>query len=372
MKLLKLFVALMPLSFLLSALEANAVIDPNASVVKVRTSCQEGSATLDNCFTSFADLQNWITTRNPSDASPLLIEVGPGSFGSFSCNHAGISLRGAGADKTRLGNNSFYAIAGNLGCSNLNVEAVNADPFTGMGITWMSNGNSTWTNVTVRGQPGWIGSRGGQAAGCGIHRFRASRIIGIGSSATAYEDDCGEHWFIGSEISAGSNAGITGLRVGLMAKGGKYNVYGSNISAIGSANCGNNCNGGIRVVAVSVTGGSHVHIHGTGIDAIGSGPYDVAGIWADDNSEIHANQSAYNLVAAAGQTRYRIKDDGTIHFHAPYLWEQHQTPPAGVVSVTGADMAVATDAPDGQPHLLIYNANCSSKWYDTVTGACRP
>jgi hypothetical protein len=320
-----------------------------------------------------ADLQNWIGARNPSDASPLLVEVGPGSFGSFSCNHSGISMRGAGADKTRLGNNSFYAISGNPGCSNLNVEAINADPFTGMGVTWASNGNSTWTNVTVRGQPGWIGARGGQAEGCGVHRWRASRIIGIGPSATAYQDDCGEHWFIGTEITAGSNTGITGFRVGLLANGGKYNVYGSNINATGSASCGNNCtNGGIRVVAVSASQGSSVHIHGTGLDAIGNGPYDVAGIWADGNSEIHANGSAYNLAAATGYTRYRIKDDGTLHFHAPYLWEQHAAPPAGVTSVTGADVAIVTNTTDGQPHLLIYSSNCTSKWFDTMSGACQP
>lgn len=372
MKLIKLFVALMPLTFLLSIPEANAVIDANAAIVKVRTTCQEGSVTLDNCFTSIADLQNWIVTRNPSDASPLLVEIGPGTFGSFSCNNSGISLRGAGPDKTRLGINSFYGLSANPGCDNLNVESLTFQPFSGFGVAWNSNGSSSWDNVIVRGVGGY-GWKGAATGTCGIHRWRSSMIIGNGSGDTwAYQDQCGEHWFFGSQVVVDVGTDKTGTVVALSALGGEYHFYGSNIRAIGSATCFHNNCSGRSVTAVFATGGSVVHIHGTGIDAIGKGAYDVTGIYADDGSMVHANGSGYSLQAMPGQARYRIVDGGALHLRAPYLWEQDAEPPAGVVSESGADMAVVTNTSDGQPHPLVYSSNCTSGWFDTVEGACRP
>ena len=68
-------------------------------------------------------------------------------------------------------------------------------------------------------------------------------------------------------------------------------------------------------------------------------------------------------------TRISKDTNPNTHVHAPYLWEEHPTPP-NITSVTGADMAVVTDG--AQPHLLIYSSNCTSKWFDTSTNACRP
>lgn len=71
------------------ALAAN---DPNATVVKLRTSCLENNLTLNNCFTTTRALQTWIDAR-PVSAGPLSVEIGPGTFGSpFTCNKSNISL----------------------------------------------------------------------------------------------------------------------------------------------------------------------------------------------------------------------------------------------------------------------------------------
>lgn len=354
----------------ISSLDAYAVVDANAPVVTLRTTCQEGPATLNNCFTSTAAVTDWInTTRLPSDSAPLLVEVGPGSFGTFICSKAGISLRGAGSTRTKLGNDSIYGISARTGCDNFNVESLSAESIA-YGVDWEGGVNSTWTNVVAKGgQYGWKGPDAGCATGA--HRWRSSLIVATGASAIGYYDNCGEHWFLGTEVAADAGASKTLEVIGVYATGGEFHFYGSNIRATGSTTVMNS-GGPIRVTAVSVTGGSEVHIHGTGIDAIGKGPYDVAGIWADSGSHIHATASGYNLQAVAGQTRHRLKDDGALHLHAPYLWEQHAEPPAALTSVSGADMAVVTNTVDGQPHLLVYSSNCTSKWFDTTDKICRP
>ena len=60
---------------------STAAIDSDASIIKLRTSCIEGGATLDNCFESMDDVINWIlTTRQPNSSAPLLVDIGPGDF----------------------------------------------------------------------------------------------------------------------------------------------------------------------------------------------------------------------------------------------------------------------------------------------------
>jgi hypothetical protein len=90
---------------------AFAAVDIDAAIVKLRTSCQEAGTTLNNCFTDLPALNAWIwdtRTPTPSATSPLLIEIGPGTFsGSFSCENKGyVTLRGSGIGKTIIQNGS--------------------------------------------------------------------------------------------------------------------------------------------------------------------------------------------------------------------------------------------------------------------------
>ncbi len=58
---------------------AAAGIDNNAAIVQLRQSCVEDGLNLSNCFTDMPTLNTWVwNTRQPDQANPLLIEMGPG------------------------------------------------------------------------------------------------------------------------------------------------------------------------------------------------------------------------------------------------------------------------------------------------------
>ena len=98
------------LSFI--AFDASAALDLTASVVLLRTSCNNGAGgNLNNCFTNMPSLQTYIYVTRTDKAAPLLIDIGPGLYtsndGSFgfeckSSNAGNLSFRGAGIDKTIL------------------------------------------------------------------------------------------------------------------------------------------------------------------------------------------------------------------------------------------------------------------------------
>lgn len=65
-------------------------IAPDASVVYVKQDCDTQPGEIDNCFESMRKLSDerdgWIwRVRNPSAAAPLVVKIGPGSFGTFTC-----------------------------------------------------------------------------------------------------------------------------------------------------------------------------------------------------------------------------------------------------------------------------------------------
>jgi hypothetical protein len=395
MSLLRMFAVLF-LSFglLVPTHEATAaIIDNNAPVVQLRDpangGCIEAGVELNNCFTVTESLNEWIkNTRQPTASSPLLVEIGPGTFiGPFLCRNTAITLRGAGVERTTLGVGAgAYGIKGFSGCNDLNVQDLGTASGNASGVVWQDGGNSTWTNVIIRGtQFGW--NNVGAVTSCStVHRWRSSLIIaGPSATATGYQDQCGEHWFLGTEIVANNKGSTSNTKelYGLLALGGEYHVYGSNIRALGSATVSAQPpTTPARVTAVYAESAT-VHIHGTGIDAEGAGPYAVAGITGGSGAAIHANESSYNLVVTDNNsyTRYRLLDLGAVHLHAPYLWEEHPTPPTNIASRNGADMTVETDcAASGcqstgtETHLLIYNNTCAGAggpWFDVVTGTCR-
>jgi len=144
----------------------------------------------------------------------------------------------------------------------------------------------------------------------------------------------------------------------------EVHVYGSVIRAIAPLQMPSNS----KVVGVNVSNGE-AHIHGTGIDVLSTAGNQIIALRASTTGMIHANASSYNLSTGPGDTVARVSDPGH-RVHAPYLWETHDTPPS-ITSVTGYDMAVVAPV-GGSPRLVIYDSNCASKWFDTVTQACRP
>src|SRR5512145_3060273 len=88
-------------------------LDPNASVVHLRTSCTDTPA-WEWCFTSTSALTDWIwrdgptdRTNPPSATDRVLVLAGPGDFPKFICDGTGtprgwVTVIGAGRDHTRF------------------------------------------------------------------------------------------------------------------------------------------------------------------------------------------------------------------------------------------------------------------------------
>lgn len=347
-----------------------AVIDNNAPVVKLRKgSCTEAGVTLDNCFVGAGTLATWIgNTRIPTASTPLLVEIGPGTFGGLALNCGGTwgytTFRGAGMNQTVFGSVT------SISCTNLHFSDLAIKGNFYGGIKWDGGGESTWTNVVVhsKGQA-WYSDSCGQVRG--NHYWYNSRIMNVAafSISNGYSEACDESWFFGSEITTTVPVGAYPASGGAVYASGQgiIHVYGSVLRAFVD---GPTQWHGVAA-AMSVDGGE-VHIHGTGIDVISNTGANIVAISASNGGKIHANQSAYNLQTTGG-TVTRIQKDQNVntHVHAPYLWEH--IPDSPLISVTGADMTtVTTGTSDGQPHLVIYSTNCSSKWYDAVDKICRP
>jgi hypothetical protein len=376
MKSFRIFSAILLLAGLIFPSITSAATDSNATVVKLRTICTEAGKTLHNCFTTTAALKTWIYGRaNPS--AKLLIEVGPGTFGSFSCsigdaagNVGGdLTFRGSGAGKTSLdGPSTSTGISGvaHNNCVGTKWVFENITVKGTYAVVWFGGGESTWNNVMIDGSnAAWYDAVGGSGDVCpagqqGTHRIFSSRLTSPGVGGFAFLNACGDNWFWGSEIalvSAGGNAVFVSA-----GAGNRIHLYGSNVRAEAAANAG--ASGSLT--AISASNGAEVHSHGVGIDVVGKPGWTVTAINASSGAEVHANESSYFM---KGATIRRIVNDNA-HVHAPYLWEH--IPSSPLESVTGADMATETVGTD--INMLIYNSVCNGNggpWYNVALRTCR-
>jgi hypothetical protein len=285
-----------------------------------------------------------------------------------------VSFVGAGRQQTVISASSGFAVSISS-CTKLSFSDLTIHSYggSGGGISWGGGGDSTWSNVDDTAQYyGWTEQQCG--ASKGNHYWFGSRVMAreFFSAAIAYKSKCDVSWFYGSEISETSDTSLggNGLSVFNVSGNGEVHVYGSAIRAI--ANVTASSNGTIK--AVNVSAGGKIHIHGTGIDVVSSVPNNIVVLNALTGGMIHANVSSYNLSTPSGTvTRIKKDTDSVTHVHAPYLWEHIPDPATipGFVSVTGADVTTkASGTSDGHPHMLVYDASCLSKWYDTVDKAC--
>jgi hypothetical protein len=378
--LLTLFVVLAGAS--LAAPPVSAAIDADAQVVKVRakksdgsSGCVENGVELNNCFASMGAAVTWImNTRKPTATAPLIVEIGPGNYGQLNleCDATWgghTTFRGAGMNQTVFNPMSFGTMTFDS-CTKLHFSDLTVKNTVYGGIKWNGGGESTWTNVQIQGAgQGWYSDYCGQVRGS--HYWFSSRISSVAldfnGRANAYFERCDESWFFGSEITTTVQAGAYPASGGVVNAAGQgiIHVYGSVLRAFIDGPTA-----GLGVAAArsgELETGGEIHIHGTGIDVISNTGANIIALIASNNGEIHANQSSYNLKTTGSKTR--ISNNGG-HVHAPYLWEEHPTPP-NITSQDGADIAVVT-TPGGTPSMVIYSAACASKWFDIGTNACRP
>ena len=362
-----------------------SVPDVNAG----RVLLTNGTCPDNNCFNDFDTMLSWVwTTRNPSAASPLLVEIDPGQFliGGYVCigttaNPRGyVTFRGAGQENTVLTGSPFgsTAVVTLNECTNLAFEnlTIRSDSRRGLtppsstdGIYWVANdsgGTSTWTNVQVEAsQYGWVDQCG--TAGGGVHYWFASRIDSL---ARGYRSFCDENWFYGTEILSQS---IVVEIVGT----GKVFVFGGSLRSLVTS--GSGVTGPQK--GVSIANGGTFHMHGGIISVLHKAPTndkDVIGIHVTGaGSTAHSPGTAYNLLPAGTGTASRLLVEAGGSAQSPFQWPSGGTPPV-VVSDHGQDMFVETDCDatgcqtaGDEPHLLIYSGSCTSSWFDVVTKTCR-
>lgn len=410
---------LLPAALLALAMPASTQTlgTPGAEIVFLVTDCGAAGHTLGtDCFEDIASLRAFlwdpVTGLNPSAGSPALVDVGAGNFvGPLECpSGAGfVTFRGAGRDRSRiLGPSTILGWPGltwamdvtncqALGFQDLSVIA-EASPGANIAVRWSGAGSSTWTDVDIRGAyAGWYDfSCGGDADDppAGEHRFYGATITAGG---LAYYAECGATWLYGSEVRVQANAnsitplfGYTGIGV---SHRGDVRVYGSAVRVGGSAFPWVSSAAGVRVGpsgnSGTPDGSGTFHMHGgvIAVDTSAAAGIDVVGLLVNDaggsgDAMGHTPDTGFMVKGGAGADVARVAGDG--HVMSPFLWQSGSAEPvSGLQSLTGQDLYVETDCdasgdcsgsgtPPLQPHLMIYSANCTSRWLDSVTGSCRP
>jgi len=359
--------------FIISASHADTAID--ADVVNLRINCVEGAGTVNenkvgNCFQTTIDLDNWIVNTRTS-TNPLLVNIGPGTFGQISCAYSDVTFRGSGRENSII-QWTGPAFSTLTGCDNLNVEdlKIESTGLHGVLITNTQELDSTWTNVEISGVGyGWLESiRSCNGPERGTHRIFSSRITSSSSlttfkTARAYGANCSKSWLYNSEVNAIANDLLEDTFILDAVNDSEIHVYGSNLRLLVSPDLTLHK----RMAMIASQDNSEIHIHGTGIDLISENAHTVYVLNAQAGSSIHANGSAYALKNPG--TTIRIFGEGTVK--APYLWEQGKTAP-DISSVTGADIFVDTSG--AVPEMFIYSAACNGAggtWVSSKTGLCR-
>lgn len=401
MKALRRFAAISLAALSFASFDAFAVIDSNAQVVKLRfddptkpdDGCLEAGMPLNNCFTQpSSKLLDWIrVTRKPTSTSPLLVEVGPGTFERFawmcSPGEGHVTFRGSGRGRTVFSHSQHLGSTVIIeGCEAMAFESLTISAAS-IAVQWAGAGSSTWADVEMlAGYGAWYETEAGginSGSVCalgsqGTHKYFSTtlKVTNPGQlGGLVFQNHCGKNWFWGSEIVLDAPASpFAGYVRGISSSGAgnEVHLYGSNIRLFnGAGSAITSLNG------ASAFDGGEIHIHGTGIDLISQTGINLNVLTAGNGGEIHASQSAYVLKTVAPGVVTRINNsNGTGHIHAPYLWEHipdSATVP-GFTTANGADQTTVTSGTsDGHPHTAVYSSTCPSnaRWYDQVDKLCR-
>lgn len=363
--------------------------DPSATIVSLRTDC----GTQENCFDSMQALLSWANTRQPNAMSPLIVDIGPGSFGGFSCAKAGISqnisgyitLRGSGRGNTTLGATEVF------GCQQLVFQDLSIVNLNGSGfaVTWWSVGSAKFSNVELTGKEfAWWEFRGFGNPQGQFYWWDSILNATPGSGGATIQLYGNVHRFYGGEINsyamtAGAYAVSLNNAAGLPSE---LQMYGSAVRA--KANPGTNLTS-LTGVRVDLNQTFHLHGGSIGVDATdaASAAVSVTGLQGASNSDdpslnsvVHVLEAAYALKpkGSGGTTRLTGVPAG-MGLQSPFLWPNGPNPPV-ITSQKGADLFVETDCASAgcqssgtETHLHIYNNACTTAgpWFDVVTGRCR-
>lgn len=374
----------------------------------------------------------WIgNVRQPSAASPLLVEIGPGTFDKLSCGAGdniflsgpsfnNVTFRGSGRGRTVFKNiaaNGAGCVlcgaiqAATANCHDLQFASLTADS-TFWGAVWRDDaGGSVWIDVDVLG--GRVGWYEVTAPPCdqtkmAEHYWYNSKIVARtpdGFAGNAYEASCSEDWFYGCELDVLADAtttgtfsdGFMGISVGgdpangLQRKGEAWlfgtlvRIQANNISPSATVQAG------IAGARVFETG--TLHMYGGSIDVAvsGSNPSEVIGLHVRDGGFAHTPGTSFlvsgGLGVENGKTA-RLKGSGAM---SPFIYPPGVTPPLAnpanpaskyLAATVGSDMFVETDCngtgtcngSGTETHLMISNpvkCGADNPWFNATKGKCR-
>lgn len=387
----------------LSGVAAAQTVDPNASVVQLRTDCTGVS----DCFTTTAALTDWLwnggRSVEPSAGDEVLVKAGPGDFDRFFCNGSAaprgwVTVIGSGREHTRFVNTddveyASYCMGGITAnaCEKLNFQDLTAFGHH-TGAFWVGGGSSTWSDVDMVSEGalsacglagfanlGWY-DIGGANAGA-VHYFFGSRAIARGGSTTniAFDTTSSEVWFYGGDILAepAVDVGMASNYAVLAASAAGMHVFGSSVrtrvgAALNTAFTSSFPLFGSGFVGVSGNGGTF-HMHGGIISVLADGSaVNVTAIGVRGSGGlVHTPDTAFSVRGAGTGAAKRIVGQAD----SPFLWPPSATAP-DVQSIQGADQFVDTDAgpSGGEAHLMVYDTTCGGAggpWRDQTDGTCR-
>ncbi len=382
--------------------------DPDAAVVFLRSNCGPPGSEKSNCFETMESLASvdpaslgWIwAVRQPDASAPLLVDIGLGSFGPFTCDGGSdVSLRGAGPENTIL---SGQIGAELVECDRLRFLSLGVHG-TAYGASWTGSGGSSWSNVdfvsTGSNQDfavaGWIDACSPGSTETGNHDFYASRIrtAGVGTWITsAVISNCAKSRFYAGEIFmdiSGAARFATGVFLGSTGLPGatEFRAYGTAFRSRVTGDVLANSLTGIDV-GYGVTFESHGSIVNTSVAPGVASPIRPIGISVRPTGVARTHGTAFTLNAGPGAVPSRLVRTGTGQADSPFLWPPGATPPkaAGeanvLASLDGMDVFVETDCDasgdcagaGSETHMMVYNAalcGTANPWFDSTTRACR-
>jgi hypothetical protein len=262
------------------------------------------------------------------------------------------------------------------------------------------------------------------------HVWFDSQIEGQGNpdkAAAAYQANCGESHFYNVDLvlnMLGGNfnpneEGVAALQIGAnrlvddLQRRAVVRLIGSTVRVVAPTWIGKADDGIVAGIAVHPNGTLQMHDGLISVEVAGMNPSDVYAIRADLAHVFEGGSNPAAVVNAAGAAfkvvrsgteptpqltpqptptpaSLRIGDPAVQSLQAPYLWPADTDVPRPkpgsafqIASMTGADLFVETDCAAAectspppspaqqQPHLLIYNATCPSRWFDSTSKQCR-
>jgi hypothetical protein len=369
-------------------------VDPNASVVHLRTSCAlPGGAALDNCFTSTSAVTDWLWNggRNsePSSLDQVAVHVGPGDFEPLDCAGAmrgWTSFIGSGRESTRFVRTGPQSIDPVLGtcpgaittqdCTGLSFQRLGAQG-TPFGVAWKGDGSSRWENVDITADGGacgyvLVGAGWYDFGGSGesVNYFWNMRFLGRGGGHAlfAFESLSSENWIYGSDFFLDLQSAQFGAATLYVANTGDVRAFGSTVRAALAQNSNHP-----NLVGILTNGNAAVHLHGSIVNVSAPDNQYGASVTAVNaiSGFVHTPGTAFVLRPAPGGTSTRLSSGGG-NIDSPFLWPPGTDPPQNFSSRTGADLFVKTNAGPGadEARLYIYDDGCTSKWRSAMDATC--